>query len=293
MDNWNEIRTAYELLRNGTISATARALGIHRATVIRHVDAMEAQLGGKLFIRSAKGYTATELGEHLLDVATNANESFRKFAARAQLGEAGLSGDIVITADGPALILLLPTIRAFQKQHPNITVRFIADRRILRLEKGEAHIAIRIGNKPKDPDNVVRHLRLIEFAVCCSDEYVASHGMPDKADIFTRHRWVLADDDGYLPPFYSAIKKRIPQANLAFVSNDPIGTFRAVEAGIGLGFIPIERLERLPGLHPVMERDPSWEASFWLVTHTDVHRSAKVQKFLEFLKKNPVEEVTY
>lgn len=293
MDNWNEIRTAYELLRNGTVSATADVLNIHRATVIRHVDALEARLGGKLFIRSAKGYTATELGEHLLDVAMEANESFKKFAARAQLGEAGLSGDIIITTDGPALILLLPTIRAFQKQHPSITVRFIAERRILRLEHGEAHIAIRLGNEPEDPDNVVKHFRSLRFAIYYSDQYLASHGVPKSTDLFTRHYWAIADGNDYLPPFYTSLKKKIPKSKLAFVSNDPISAFSAIEAGIGLGFLPVERAENLSNLYCVLGPDPDWKTDFWLVTHTDVHRSAKVQKFLEFLRQNPVDEVTY
>ena len=84
MENWNEIRTAYELLRCGTVSGTADVLNIHRATVIRHIDALEALLGEKLFIRSAKGYVATEVGVELLDVAAQADERFRQFATRVQ-----------------------------------------------------------------------------------------------------------------------------------------------------------------------------------------------------------------
>jgi DNA-binding transcriptional LysR family regulator len=62
MDNWDEIRTAYQVARMGTVSGAAEVLGVHHATVIRHIDALEAALGAKLFQRHARGYTATEAG---------------------------------------------------------------------------------------------------------------------------------------------------------------------------------------------------------------------------------------
>jgi DNA-binding transcriptional LysR family regulator len=59
--NWDEIRTAYHVARLGTVSGAAEALGVHHATVIRHIDALEARIGVKLFQRHARGYTATEV----------------------------------------------------------------------------------------------------------------------------------------------------------------------------------------------------------------------------------------
>ncbi|WP_305988443.1 LysR family transcriptional regulator [Roseibium sp. MMSF_3544] len=293
MENWNEIRTAYELLRCGTVSATADVLKIHRATVIRHIDALEALLGEKLFIRSAKGYVATEVGADLLNVAAQADEHFRQFATRAKSGEAGLTGDIILTADGPILMFLLPTIREFQKSHPHITVRFIAERRVLRLDYGEAHVAIRLGNRPEEPDNVVQHFKTIWFGLYGSELYIKNQGDIDKKNLFTANRWALADNDDYVPDFYKWLRDRVPEENVAFLSNDPLGTFHAVEAGIGLGFLPRDRAARQPGLKQIVRSDPDWGLKLWLVTHVDRHRSAKVQTFLEFLKEHPVESVDY
>ena len=53
MDNWDEIRTAYQVARMGTVSGAADVLGVHHATVIRHIDALEGKLGEKLFQRHA------------------------------------------------------------------------------------------------------------------------------------------------------------------------------------------------------------------------------------------------
>ena len=53
MDNWDEIRTAFQVARLGTVSGAADVLGVHHATVIRHIDALEGRLGVKLFQRHA------------------------------------------------------------------------------------------------------------------------------------------------------------------------------------------------------------------------------------------------
>jgi hypothetical protein len=45
MDKWTEIKTAYQVARLGTVSAAADVLGVHRATVIHHIDTLEAELG--------------------------------------------------------------------------------------------------------------------------------------------------------------------------------------------------------------------------------------------------------
>ena len=55
MDSWDEIRTAFHVARMGTVSGAADVLGVHHATVIRHIDALEGRLGAKLFQRHARG----------------------------------------------------------------------------------------------------------------------------------------------------------------------------------------------------------------------------------------------
>jgi DNA-binding transcriptional LysR family regulator len=58
MDKWTEIKTAYHVARLGTVSAAADVFGVHRATVIRHIDTLEAELGARVFLRNKTGYTA-------------------------------------------------------------------------------------------------------------------------------------------------------------------------------------------------------------------------------------------
>jgi DNA-binding transcriptional LysR family regulator len=100
MDSWDEIRTAFNVARIGTVSGAAEVLGVHHATVIRHIDALEERLGVKLFQRHARGYTPTEAGEDLLRVAQATDDQFSQLAGRIKGRGNDVSGELVVTSLG-------------------------------------------------------------------------------------------------------------------------------------------------------------------------------------------------
>ena len=118
MDHWDEIRTAYHVARAGTVSGAAEALGIHHATVIRHIDALEARLGVKLFQRHARGYALTEAGADLAQIAQTTEEQFSQLAGRLTGQGDDVTGALVITALPSFSARLAPVLAAFQVDHP-------------------------------------------------------------------------------------------------------------------------------------------------------------------------------
>ena len=156
MDNWDEIRTAFQVARLGTVSGAADVLGVHHATVIRHIDALEGRLGVKLFQRHARGYTPTEAGTDLLRVAQTTDEQFAQLAGRIKGRGNDVSGELVITSLVSLSALLAPVVQRFQAAYPDVIIRFLTGDRLFRLEYGEAHVAIRAGAAPDQPDNVVQ-----------------------------------------------------------------------------------------------------------------------------------------
>jgi len=115
MDNWDEIRTAYHVARAGTVSGAAAEMGVHHATVIRHIDALEARLGTKLFQRHARGYTPTEAGLDLLQVARATDEQFAQLANRIKGQGETVSGELVVTSLTSFSPFLAPVLTRFQK----------------------------------------------------------------------------------------------------------------------------------------------------------------------------------
>ena len=289
MDNWDEIKTAYQVARLGTVSGAAEVLGVHHATVIRHIDALEARLGVRLFQRHARGYSATEAGEDLLRVAKATDDQFSQLAGRIKGRGAEVSGELVVTSLEGLSPQIAPILVAFQQAHTDVIVRYVTGDRLFRLEYGEAHVAIRAGAPPDQPDNVAQPLRVQQVAAYASSAYVSAHGRPSDIADFPAHRFVGPDNRGSRAPFYVWLADHVPESNVTFRCSDTRSAEAAVCAGAGIGFLSTGRALDFPDLVEICPPRPEWSAPLWLVTHVDLHRTTKVQALLAFLKAQVAE----
>ena len=284
MDNWDEIRTAYHVARAGTVSGAAQVLGVHHATVIRHIDALEGQMGVRLFQRHARGYTPTEAGADLLRVAQATDDQFAQLASRIRGQGDTVSGELVVTSLSGYSHVLTPVLVQFQRLHPEVSVRYLTGSRLFRLEYGEAHIAIRAGSPPTQPDNVVQEFQKICIGLYASKDYLALNGTPADETQLAGHRFISYDEPQSRAPYHQWLKDNVSLDQVTYrVADDP-SMQQAILAGAGLGFMGEKRAENHPELVRVLPSRPEWEVPLWLVTHVDLHRTAKVQTFLKFLK---------
>ncbi len=284
MENWDEIRTAFQVARLGTVSGAAEVLGVHHATVIRHIDALERRLGVKLFQRHARGYTPTEPGRDLLSVAQTTEEQFAHLVSRIRGQGETVSGELVVTSIAGIADLLVPVMTDFQEKWPDVRVRFLTDMRVFRLDYGEAHVAIRAGNGPEEPDNVVQPLTRMQAGLYASRAYVESLGKPASEAEFKGHRFVCADNEMSRAPFYRWLRATVQPDQIVFAATEQAALENAVRRGVGMGFITTLRAAEDTNLVEVLPPRPEWESALRIVTHVDLHRTKKVQAFLTHLK---------
>ncbi|GLQ35823.1 LysR family transcriptional regulator [Amylibacter marinus] len=285
MDHWTEIRTAAQVARLGTVSAAAQVLGIHRATVTRHIDLLEASFAAPLFLRHARGFTPTDLGASLLRSAEETDARFAQLARQAQRQSQTLSGEFTITSLNTMAPYLLPAIHEFTTQHPEVRVHFITGDKIVKLELGEADVALRVGRQPDDPDNVVRAFGGIQLGLFAAQKYIDAHGLPPSEHSFAHHHFVGGAQPDPRPPFLRWLHECVPASALRFRSQDNALRAAAVSAGLGIGFLPRRDAIHDPDLTEVMPPRPEWQTPIWLVTHVDLHRTPKVQAFLKILHR--------
>ena len=285
MDNWDEIRTAYQVARLGTVSAAAEVLGVHHATVIRHIDALEGRLGVKLFQRHARGYTATEAGEDLMRVGQATDDQFGQLEGRIKGRGSDVSGELVVTSLASISPLLSPVLVDFQREYPDLLIRYLTDARVFRLEYGEAHVAIRAGKVPEEPDNVVQRLGYLHVGLYAAKSYVEQHGLPSSVEDFPNHRFVTDDSLKSRAPFHKWLFDVAPRETHMYRGTDAMALENAVFAGAGIGFLPRFVGEARDDVVEVMDALEEWHGNLWLVTHVDLHRTVKVQSFLSFLKE--------
>lgn len=283
IEDWNEVRTAWTVARLGAFTAAAEALGLHHSTVLRHVDRLEARLGVRLFQRHSRGCAPTDAGRLLLEVAGITAEQFERLPARLSGPEAEIRGRIIVTTVDPLADRLLAPIARFRARHPDVQVDVVAESRRLRLEYGEAHVSLRPGAPPAEPDNIARPLAPVDVALFASEAYAARHGRPAHLDDLAGHRFVgLMRTD---PRAKSLIwlATAVPPEQVVYRGPDVRAGRAAVLAGLGIA--PLVTLWPEPGLVRLSPPVEDWRTPLWLVTHRDSRRMPKVRAFCEVIEE--------
>ncbi len=204
---------------------------------------------------------------------------------RLRGGGEAMAGELVVTSLSSLSPLLAPVLARFRTAHPRLTLRFLADERLFRLETGEAHVAVRAGPPPDQPDNVVQPFATQDFALYASADYLARRGQPDDGADLARHDFVGLDAPTSRAPFEQWLRANIPAERVVFRVSHERMIHEAVAAGAGLGFLMRWQVAGEPRVIEVLPPQPDWSVRLWLVTHVDLHRTAKVQTLLAFLKE--------
>jgi len=117
----NQIEAFVEVVRAGSISRAAERLSISQPAITARIQALEAAMGARLFVRSRAGTRLTDAGRTLLPYAERgliALQRGRELVAEVADGEAGR---LTIGAAPAVSTYVLPAmLRQFQARHPAV-----------------------------------------------------------------------------------------------------------------------------------------------------------------------------
>ena len=278
IDSWDDIRVALAVARTGTVSGAAADLGVHHATVIRRIDALEAALQARLFQRHPRGYALTEAGRTLLETADLTDQRFAQMAAQIAGSGQRIEGELIVTAIPELACLVMPRLTALMTRHPDLRISYLTDVRLFRLGSGEAHVAIRAGSRPTQSDYVVLSMGSIKQALFASQQYLDRHGpVTDPRD----HRFALPGPEARNAPLMRWLEPRLEPRNIVLTANDADAREMVIRKGLAIGPLAPDRAH---GLIEVMSL-PEWNGDLWIVTHVDLHRTPKVQAALAALRQ--------
>ncbi|WP_226665639.1 LysR family transcriptional regulator [Microbulbifer aggregans] len=283
--DWNNLHYALAVAKAGTLSGAALELEVSHSTVLRRIDALEKSLNTRLFHRHARGYVPTEAGRILMSAAENMQDQLDLLVGRVQGVDEELHGTLIITTVANLIPQLMPVMYRFQQRYPQVKLQMVADRRHLRLEHGEAHIGIRPGARPTAPDYVVQAGLTLQNSLYASAGYIRECGPLQALDLIEGHRFISAIEEMPFIPFIDWIARNVPEEQVVFRCND----FRAFEdaaaAGVGIAALHCWCGDNAPQLTRLLPPPESWQTDLWLVTHRDMHRTRKVQLFLNWIKR--------
>lgn len=163
------------IAESGSVTAAAIAMGTTQATLSRQLAALEDHLGCRLLHRSTRAISLTQEGETYLQHALRMLEL--KCEAESALQERGrLHGRLrVACSNGFGRKLLIPALRDWQKEHPQLSMELVLSDQLSQLIEDRVDVAFRMASL-KDSNLVARPIGVSRRIVVASPDYIRRHG---------------------------------------------------------------------------------------------------------------------
>ncbi|HWA91247.1 MAG TPA: LysR family transcriptional regulator [Rhizomicrobium sp.] len=281
---WDLHRSFLGVLRFGSLSAAARELGLTQPTLGRHIDALEATLGVKLFARGRHGLVPSPAALSLRPHA-EAMEAAAAALARAASGESDApSGAVRVTASVMIGAEVLPSIlTSFREANPQIAVELVLSNRNQDLSRRDADIAVRM-IRPAQKALIAKRLGTVRGGLYAHLRYLARHGTPRSLEELAGHALIGFDRDAGM--FRAlALPGGLPVTREIFAlrSDDELAQLGALRAGFGIGGAQAGIAAREPDLVPVLPGALRFKLEMWLAMHQDLKGSRRVRLLFDHL----------
>ncbi|ONA14095.1 LysR family transcriptional regulator [Burkholderia pseudomallei] len=280
---WELYRSFLGVLREGSLSGAARALGLTQPTVGRHVAALEAALRVPLFTRSSSGLMPTDVALALRAHA-EAMESTADALARAatSFGE-DVRGVVRISASDVVGVEVLPPIVArLRQRHPALTIELALTNRVQDLLRREADIAVRM-TRPGQTQLIARHIGGIELGLHAHRDYLARCGTPRDAGELVRHALIGHDRP---TAFIRQIAKSFPgfdRGAFALRTDSDLAQLALIRCGAGIGACQAALAKRDPALVRVLPKAFAGRLDMWVTMHEDLRGSPRCRAAFDAL----------
>ena len=243
--DWDHLKIALAISRGGSLTAAANLLSMDQTTIGRRLNAIEAQLGTVLFLRSKSGFSATEAGQIVINNALRIEARLSRMQETLDDTQTGAVG--VLRLAGNTWMLqrlaehMLPTLL---QEYPRLEMRLSG-----RFPPGPVHseptVSLWFDAIPNASDRATPLCR-IGYAT-----YQSKNSPPKCTD------WVQFQDDiAQGPSFSRQLRQRLtPDANMRLTATDAQILHGAIRAGLARGVLPTCIGDR----DPALERAPDTE----------------------------------
>ena len=281
--DWTLVRSFLAVVEHKSLSAAARALALTQPTIGRHIDALEAALGVKLFTRSVFGL---KLADAALDLVPHARAMAATASAlqRAASGEAADErGTVRITASHVIGAEVLPGIVAkLRAAHPSIAIELALSNRNENLLLREADIAIRMV-RPEQKNLVARKIGEVPVLFYAHKSYAKRRGLPRTLAELAGHDIIGYDTQPPIGFGAGDLNMRVTREMFALRTDSDLAQVALLRAGAGIGGLQRQLAARERNLLPVLHGAIKLPLEMWLVMHEDLRTTRRVRLIYDAL----------
>ncbi|WP_245411039.1 LysR family transcriptional regulator [Microvirga flavescens] len=281
--DWEFCRSFLAVMREGSLSAAARSLGLTQPTIGHHIDRLETTLGKPLFTRSQRGLMPTDAARGILP-HVEAMSSAAQALVRTASGNAGeMRGAVRITASEVIGVEVLPPIlTAFAQSHPEVSIELSLSNRMEDLLRRDADIAIRMA-RPSQGSLLVRSVGGIGLGFHAHRRYLDARGYPQTFNDLEGHALIGFDQEEVSIDDIRELGTILRRDRFSLRADSHLAQLAAIRAGFGIGICQIGIARREPDLVHLFPEAfrPSMET--WIAMHRDLRASRRIHAMFQHL----------
>ncbi|HET6940718.1 MAG TPA: LysR family transcriptional regulator [Sphingomicrobium sp.] len=238
MDRLDAMKVLLAVVDEGSLSAGSRKLNAPLPSVSRKVAELERHLGTRLLIRTSRNIQLTDAGRDYVDAARAIVAQILEAEQRASGEYEVPRGELTVTAlIGFSRIIAIPLAAEFLRQHPEITLNFLALDRPVNLVDEHVDVAIRAGNLT---DNSLYAVKVgeIDMVTAASPEYLERKGRPKRPEDLADHDGVSYEVVRSQWIFSGSDENVEARPNIRVRANTASGAVAAAVEGLGITRLP-------------------------------------------------------
>lgn len=280
--SWELHETFLEVMREGSLSAASRTLGVAQPTVRRRIEALESALDTVLFTRAQNGLVPTEAANAMLPHAEAMAMTARALSRAASAPHDADRGTVRVTASEVVGAEVLPSILAsLREAHPRIQIELALSDRTHDLLRRDADVAVRMV-APTQSALVARRIGEIPMGLFAAESYVMRRGAPKRLEDLAQHELVGADRDRAFLEGLAAMGLELSPRAFALRTDHDLAYLASIRAGLGIGACQTPLAARAPALVPVLP-EVRFTLPVWIVMHEDLRSVRRVRAVFEHL----------
>jgi DNA-binding transcriptional LysR family regulator len=290
VDRLKTMETFVSIVKTGNLSETARQLSVSRAIVSRHLQQLEEHLGARLFNRTTRRISLTDIGERYYTFCSKLLSEIEDEEMAVSRQQTQPKGTLRLLAS-PSFgnMQLGPIVAEFLAAYPTIQVSMdLTSYEIADLDKKTFDLAVHLSDTSPDTPLIGRKLGEVPWVLCASPAYLQKHGVPETPKDLADHSCLLMHRTDRKPiwTFRRADQSVSVKVAGPLVTNSVMGMRAAVQKGLGISILPMYALKEALADGSVIELLPNYRApgrSVYALYRFNRYVPNKVRVFIDFL----------
>jgi len=278
--NWDDLKVLLALSREGSTRKAASTMGVSNTTVMRRLESLEDQIGGKLFDRTPDGYTPTALADQLLPTAKIVEQTLGEAERQVSGKDSELSGRVKLSLPAVPVTHISENVAEFAQKYPRIELDISVSDEPVDLARREADIAVRGLPKDKRPPKDIVGIKIgrISLGYYVHKELLSEAARGQRQLTFIRASHAVLNLGDLPAPETLGLESR-------HLIDGLTPRMVAVTHKLGVAALPCFLATQHPDLI-LLPGIPSAHWGYtWLLHHKDLRQSARIRALFKHLSE--------